>query len=396
MDDFSSFYSAFVYPSKIVSVCKMRHFFRQLEEYITLSLSFLINLIFYRRKDLAFSDVRRIVVIKLDHIGDVILSIPTIANLRFHFPRASITMVVNSSSEPIVRYIPHTDEVICYNARFFDRSTSVKMFDFARGIRFAREMKRRNFDLVVDLRGSFASLFFALMTKSTYRIDRGTYLVQRKLGRASIKSEHEAEVNLNILAGAGIPTPNRELSLHLTQEDLNSADDLLRECEDLDSDSPVIVIHPGSPTSLKRWPADRYARLANQLSQGYNARIVLVGGKGEKQIVRSIFSLMNGHAIDLSGRTTLGQLAAVLQKADLFIGNDSGPMHLASASGTKVIGLFGPTSPERFAPYGKRYTALRMENDCPPCMNNKCKLSGYRCIDRISVDDVMQLVRKMI
>jgi len=385
-----------------------RRFF---EEYITLVLSFLVSLVLYRREGLASADIRRIVIIKLDHIGDVILSIPAVANLRAHFPRAHIAMVVNSSSEPIARYILHVDEVLCYNARFFDRSGSSRMFDFARGARFAREMRRREFDLIVDLRGSFASLFFALIAKSKYRIDRGTYLVQRKLGRISSAWEHEAEVNLDILARAGVPTRSREISLHLTQEDLDSADSLLRggpilvgKCSKPDSHSPIIVIHPGAPVLLKRWPAERYARLTCRLLQEYNAQIILVGGKGEEWIARSVASATTGRdacptnrqIIDLSGRTTLGQLAAVLRKADLFIGNDSGPMHLAAACGTKVIGLFGPTSPQRFGPYGDNCAVLRMERDCPPCMRDECKLPGYRCIDRISVDGVMEVVRQSL
>ncbi len=375
---------------------KIRQLTRVFEEYTALALSFLVNLVFYRRKDLASASIRRIAVIKLDHIGDVILSIPALANLRAHFPLAHIVMAVNSSSESIARRIRYVDEVLCYDAHFFDRSGSRKMFDLARGMRFARDMKKRDFDLIVELRGSFASVFFALIGKSRYRIDRGTYLIMRKLGRIPSSSEHEAEVNLDMLARAGLLTLSREMSLDLTQADLDSADSLLREYDKSPPFSPIIVIHPGSPAHLKRWPAERYALLAHQLLEKYNARIVLIGGKGEEQIAQSIASAINGQAIDLSGRTTLGQLTAVLQKAELFIGNDSGPMHLASACGTKVIGLFGPTSPQRFGPYGDHCAALRMESDCPPCMRDKCKRQGYRCIDRISVDDVMTVIGQMM
>jgi len=370
---------------------KLQYFVRKFEEYFTLILSFLVSFIFYRRKDLASGDIRRIVIIKLDHIGDIILSMPAAANLRAHFPRAHITMVVNSASEAIAGYIPYVDEILCYDARFFDRSGRSGMFDFARGIRFARDMRNRNFDLIVDLRGSFASLFFALIAGSRYRIDRGTYLVQRKLGKTSIASEHEAEVNLDILNRAGLSTRIREISMNLSNADLDSADLLLRRAI-----YPTVVIHTGAPTMLKCWSIEKCAQLADRLSREYNARIVFVGGKGERQSAKSVMSLMNGEAVNLSGRTTLGQLAAVLQRADLFVGHDSGPMHIAAACGTKVIGLFGPTSPERFGPYGDRCCALRMETDCPPCMKDECKNPGYRCIDRISVDDVMEAVKEMM
>jgi ADP-heptose:LPS heptosyltransferase len=90
---------------------------------------------------------------------------------------------------------------------------------------------------------------------------------------------------------------------------------------------------------------------------------------------------------------TLAELANLLKHANLFIGNDSGPMHIASACGIKVIGLYGPTNPERFGPYGHNCIALRMEDKCPPCAQDKCKFKDYRCIDRISVDDVMEAIK---
>ncbi|MFC1714591.1 glycosyltransferase family 9 protein [Candidatus Poribacteria bacterium] len=374
---------------------KVQQLSRSLEEYTTLIFSSLVNLAFYRRKDLASAEIRRIAVIKLDHIGDVILSIPAVANLRAHFPQAYIAMVVKSSSESVARYIPYVDKILCYDARYFDRSRGGKMLDLSRGMRFARDMRNREFDLIVDLRGSFASLLFAMIAKSEHRVDRGTYLIQRKSGKISPSSEHEAEVNLDILARAGVPIRLREMFLELEKADLDSVESLLRGDGELGLRSPVVVIHPGGPASLKRWSAERYAQLACELMREYSVRIVLVGGKGEKQIARSIVSQMNKQAIDLSGRTTLGQLAAVFRKANLFIGNDSGPMHLAAACGTKVIGLFGPTSPQRFRPYGDNCIALRMETDCPPCMREECKISEYRCIDTISVDDVMDTVRQM-
>ena len=141
---------------------KITQLSRTLEEYITLVSSSFINSIFYRKRCQAEADIRRIVVIKLDHMGDVILSIPVVANLKAGFPEAKITMVVNSSSRSIANYIPHVDDIIYYDARFFDRSGNKKMFDVAGALRFAGDIKKRDFDLIVDLRGSYASLLAAV------------------------------------------------------------------------------------------------------------------------------------------------------------------------------------------------------------------------------------------
>ena len=374
-------------------------FLRILEEYITLVLSFIIGLFYHNQVSTA--DIKRIVVIKLDHIGDVILSIPAIINLGEYFPNAHITVVVNPVSEKIAKLIPHVDEVICYNARFFDRTDEAKALDIAKGLRFAKDMKNRNFNLIFDLRGSFASLLFALIAKSKYRFDRGTYLIRRRLNHSEIPNpknkakrkgdqwtlQHEAEISLDILAKAGITVKTKKTSL-----DLNRMSDITSKYN-----SASIVIHPGGPMLLKRWSADRYVVLIRQLLQRYNSRIALIGGKDESELVNSIVSAVDDDRIlDLSGKMTLMQLAYFLNKADLFIGNDSGPMHIASASGTKVIGLFGPTDPERFGPYGDNCIALRMEDKCQPCSKDRCKFKDYRCVDRISVEDVISVVSEII
>ena len=366
--------------------------FKKLEEYITLTLSFFIGIVFYPKKRLNLSKIHRIAVIKLDHIGDLILSIPAMACLRGNFPESHITIVVNPSSEPLARLIPYIDEVLCYNARFFDRTGKSKMFDIFSGIRFARDMRMGDYDLIIDLRGSFASLFYAFVGNAEYRLDRGTYLVYRKLSKINPDSEHEAQVNLDILKNAGLKTEYQKLWLNVSQNDIEKANLLLKCQNELDY---TIAIHPGGPSPLKRWSPAKYVELINKLQQEYKAKIVFIGGRGEESIVKNIMRSINGQAIDLSGQTNLSQLVAILQKVQLFIGNDSGPMHIASACGTKVIGLFGPTSPERFSPYGDQCIALRMEKDCPPCMRENCKRQNYRCIDKISVEDVINVIKRV-
>ena len=371
---------------------KLKQLVRSFEEYSSLLLSFIVNLLIYQRKYLDAAKIRKIIIFRLDHLGDVLLSIPAIANIRKSFPLAHITMVVNASSEPLARLIPYVDDIVCYNARFFDRSDSVKILDIGHVIRFLNGMKKK-YDLIFDLRGSFISILFAIVSKSKYRFDRGTYLINRKL--KSKPEEHEAEINLGIVARSGISIESKEISLNLGQNDSGFADALLYEFGA--SNLRVIVIHPGSPTILKRWSEERYASLIIQLLLEYPSRVLIIGGKSEKEIAEHIISKVNDqNVIDLTGQMDICQLAAVLKKSDLFIGNDSGPMHLAASCGTKVIGLFGPTNHKRFGPYGSNCITLRKEPDCSPCAKESCKFSNYKCIDQISVDHVMAIARQML
>jgi heptosyltransferase-2 len=383
---------------------RIKRFLRSLEEYSTLVFSFIITSIFYRNSNLAYAKVKKIAIIKLDQIGDVILSIPAIANIRERFPDALITMVVNPLSEPIAKLFPYIDEVLCYNARFFDRSGNAKILDIPKGIRFAVNMRKRNFDLIVDLRGSWASLFFATISKSKYRIDRGSYLVKRKLNRSkaeldiakssfavrqrgdSYTLKHEAEIALDIISKAGIDIVTKKAILKEAKSTYTQS-----------NYSPNIIIHPGGPMLQKRWSTENYVELINQILRNFQSHVFIIGGKDESELVKLIVSNVNNERVDdLSGKLSLTELVGTLKKADLFIGNDSGPMHIASACGIKVIGLFGPTDPERFGPYGENCIALRMEENCPPCSHGKCKFSDYRCIDQISVERVINTVNEIL
>lgn len=358
---------------------------RTIEEYAYLFLSLLINLVFFRGKNIANEKIRNILVVKLDHIGDLILSIPSIANLKANFPKSHITLAVNPLCSDIAKLIPYVDDIVCYNARFFDRSGKKKKFDFASGMHFIRSMKRRNYDLIFELRGSFVSLIFALFSKSKYRLDRATYLFYRKLSKKKIR--HEAEIALNILKNAGIPISTTDYFLRIPE---GAIDKFLEE-------GLYVVIHPGGPMSLKRWSMENYIYIIRFLLDKYHARIFLVGGKAENNLNQSIISLINDRrVIDLSGKITLSQLAVIMSKASLFIGNDSGPMHIASACGANVIGLFGPTDPERFGPYGGKCITLRKETKCSPCAKGICKIPNYRCIDKISVGDVIRLIEQVL
>ncbi|MGB9594952.1 MAG: glycosyltransferase family 9 protein [Candidatus Poribacteria bacterium] len=396
----------------------VKNFLRTIEEYTTLILSYIVGQICYRNRKINYPDINRIAIIKLDHLGDVILSTPAIANIREYFQNAHITLVVNSLSKAIAEIIPYVDEILLYNARFFDRSGDARAFNILKGVKFAVNMRHQKFDLIIDFRGSIATILYAIISNSKYRLDRGTYLVKKKFRknkspliplsqRRNVEKSllqkrqgiykgdewtdlHEANVCLNILAEAGIPVKIKKTSI--------DPKCILQNFDNNGSDTNIkIVIHAGAPMLLKRWSSQKYVDLIKMLLQDYPAKIFLIGGKDEYELSNKILTAIDDeHIINLAGKLTLSELACLLKKSHLFIGNDSGPMHIASACGTKVIGLYGPTDPERFGPYGSNCVALRMEDRCPPCAKDKCKFKDYRCIDQISVEDVMNVVKNLV
>lgn len=390
-------------------------FMRTLTESSIILTSFLVNRLFYRKMLPPPSDIKKILVVKLDHIGDVLLSTPVIINLRLHYPYAHIAMLVGSWSKQAIERNPYIDEILCYDSPFFRRSGRGSTLKDV--MQILRRLKSEWYDLIVELRGDFLTLILAMLRGGRYRLDRSTQRVLKKLGNPPcpplikggevglegepVHPEHEVEINLDVLKAAGIPITSRQIFFNIPSESQTWAKDFLSELG-IDASKPIVAIHPGSPVPLKRWPAKRFAKLADILIKR-KMQILFLGVSAEKGLVKEIQAQMHHNSVNIAGRTNLQQLGAVLQNCQLFIGNDSGPMHIAAAVGTRVIGLFGPSSPQRFGPFGDNCTAIRKpphppvkggkSPDCQPCMKEKCRFGEEGCIVEISVEDVINVIR---
>ena len=179
----------------------------------------------------------------------------------------------------------------------------------------------------------------------------------------------------------------------MTVEDQKWASNFLIDHQ-IDKGRPLIAIHPGSPIPLKRWAPERYAELADWLIARKRAKILFVGVKDEIPIITEIQRLMRAESINIAGKTTLTQLASILHTCNVFIGNDSGPMHLAAAVGTQTIGLYGPGDPTRFGPVGTKCQTIQRKTDCPPCRGTTCRFGKDGCMSKIQVADVMQTLEE--
>ena len=363
--------------------------FRTVIESMTLIFSAVVQRVAYHRPvPLAFNP-QRILVIKLDHLGDVLLATPVFSNLRRAFPEAEIDALVGEWGSVALRHHPDVDSIIQYNARFFCRVGRPSRL--GESIRLFRKLYRREYNLLVELRGDWLTAGFALFGAAPYRLSRASLQLARKFGFDRFISNHERERNLNVLQSAHISTPLKETTFYSDPGARTWVDNLLDRLE-IDASRPLIAIHPGSPIALKRWRSERFAAVADWLIAQQSSQILLVGVQTENRVIASIQKQMSGESISVAGQTTLSQLAEILRRCDLFIGNDSGPMHLAAAVGTRTIGLYGPTDPERFGPVGSHSQTIRRKPDCPPCMGNSCKFGGEGCMKEIEVADVIQLL----
>ena len=360
--------------------------FQNATEILTLIASAAVQWLFYRKrlpKDFA---PERILVIKLDHIGDVLLATPVFSNLRRAYPNAELHALTGAWSRVVLEKHPDVNNVVEYNSPAFCRTgqpTSLR-----ETFKLYRQLRRQKYGLIVELRSDWRTVWFAFLRLTPKRLSRAALQVANKLGFAQFSGTHETTRNLDVLRQAGIPTSVETAIFSVTTEDKKWASDFLATYQ-IDRQHPLIAIHPGSPIALKRWLPERYAELADWLIAQKRAQILFVGVKDEIPITTEIQARMRGESINIAGKTTLTQLASILHTCNVFIGNDSGPMHLAAAVGTQTIGLYGPGDPTRFGPAGAKCQTIQRKSDCP-CLGTVCRYGKSGCMSEIQVADVIQ------
>lgn len=327
----------------------------------------------------------RILVIKLRYFGDVLLSTPVLTRLREGFPKAHLTMLVNDGTEGVVRGHPAVDEVLVVERR-----------SLACDWRLLRELRCRRFDLVIDLTDGDRSAILAMLSGAPVRLGynsearwRGrlyTRIIEGDRYRMHTVLYHLAATEALGLTGH-IPPP----TLAVDPEARSTAKRLLREAE-VDPHRPLVCLHPGARWWFKSWPAERFAALADLIQQETRAQTVFLGSNEERGVVSQIATAMKTLHRNLVGRTRLQEVAAVLECASLVVSNDNGPMHMAAALRVPVIGLFGPTDPAVWGPWGEGHRAFYKGLDCSACFHPDCFRCEQNCMRLIMLDEVWQAV----
>ena len=288
-------------------------------------------------------DARSILVVRLDHLGDGILSSPVLSNLHAAYPNARIDVLCARWNRAAFVTNPHVSRILELNPSTFRRPGEV--FDRAGRFWQATAALRDSYQIVVTLRGTWLTLLAA----GGFWIDRGASRVESRL-RGGAVGRHETDINLSLLESAGIPTPVRIPEYAVPAECAAEVDDLFERLG-VPTERALIACHVGSPVVRKRWPAPRFATLIERLAQ-QGAHVLLVGSVADEPFVEEVQSICHATTTSLVGRASLPQLAAVLRRCACFVGNDSAPMHLAASVGIPTVGLFFASDPERFGPRG--------------------------------------------
>ncbi len=348
-------------------------------------------------------DGSKILVLRLSAVGDVIRTLPAVKALKEYNPTSSITWIVEEPSKGLLESQPEIDEVILFpRRRWAEGIRSAKKIKRTLGEmgRFLKTLRRKEFDVVLDFHGILKSGLLSFFSGASKRVgfDRkstkeGNFLFSNVKVTLSEKRISRYLKNFELLKGIGLEVKDFKPKLHIPEEDRRYVDSYFGNLS-LSSKRPWIAIHPGTSqkTAYKRWMPQSYAQLANRLVRELKATVIFTWGPGELKWVESIQRMMK-EASHLAPRTeTLTQLGEVLRRCDLYIGGDTGPLHMASLLGIPVVGIYGPTDPIVNEPFG-RYVMVRKDVGCNPCRNRSCE--SLSCLKSLSVEDVFRATQEI-
>ena len=338
----------------------------------------------------------KILIIRLSSLGDIILTTPVLDALKENFKNSEIYFLTKRKYQGLFESDPRVSSVIYFEPGGKDKGLS-GLF------RLTRRLNQEKFDLVVDLHSNLRSYFIRHLVKARKKIWYHKRLIPRLLmvyfKKWKVKPVSTVDCYLKGLGKIGLRIYNRIPKLYSKNEERLWADNYLLE-SGVKKDEVLIGIAPGAKWETKRWDKDKFSFLAKSLSQELSSKFLLVGDKNDQMIIEDIKACVGEGSVIQAIDIPLNRLVALVERCELFISNDSGPIHLASASGVPTIGIFGPTHPGLgFSPKGLGDKIFWAGVECSPCSlhgEKECVKESRFCMDQLKPEDIIREAKKMI
>lgn len=325
-------------------------------------------------------EAKKILVIQLRRIGDVLLTTPIVEILRKVFPESTIDFLVEKPGAVILDGNPFLSNILVY--------------DKQHPVSWILKIRKKKYDLVLDFLANPRTAWITFFSKASYRVGFShpgrsfAYNIKVKPDR---NAKYAVDFKKDLLKAIDINDTAVNMHINIPEPDRAYVDDFLKK-QAINS-RIIIGISSTSRRQARIWRKDYFAGICDRLIQDYNAFIVLLWGPGEKEKVREVASLMKNEAF-IPPETDLKQLVALIEKCSLIITNDNGPMHLAIAAGTPVIAIFGPTVAECLIPPQTVHIGLSSDVSCIRCEKNQC--GSMECMDSLTVDEVYGVIKKKL
>ncbi len=351
------------------------------------------HLFFYKKirafslKEIVFDKtaVEKILIIKLRGIGDVVLSTIVLDNLKEEFPNAKIDYLVEAPSLPGLIDLPQINNLL-----LFDRKSFIKRAKIIYSIR------KNKYDLILDFFTNPSTAIMTFLSGTKFRVGfpyRGRTYAYNLFGPIDREKYHAAELHLETLKLLGIQTGKKQLHFSINAKTLYFAEKYFME--NFSSSDFVVGICPTGGWHSKKCDAEKFAEIGEAIIQKYDAKILILWGKSDKEDALKIHTLMQKKSF-LAPDTTIQELAAMISRCKLLIANDSGPMHISTAIGTPVLSLHGPTNPLLQGPYGEKHEWIQLSSlDCIECNLLDCP-RNHECFMMLPVSEILNKVDKLI
>ncbi len=347
-------------------------------------------------------EIKRILIIQLSRIGDVVFSLPTLSALKKMYPDSEIAWLVDDRCAEILVDNPLINDIIVFPRFEIKKMLQEKQYkDLLNTLsKFIKLLRKKKYDLTIDLHGLFKSGLMSLISRSRERVGSSStngmrelsWLVSKQINPVN-ETDHCVDRHLAVVKHLGGDVSEKRFVINTSEEDKVSVLNILKD-NSISVNEKIVIIHAGGGWTSRRWLPERFAELSDKLVENDKFKTIFVGGqvggRDENNLVENILLKTKNKTLSLAHKLTLKQYVALLKISTLFVGNEAGPMHLATAVGLPVVAIIGPTNPARTGPYGNKKIVVRKQVDCAPCRERECKTRI--CIDNITVQDVLEAI----
>jgi heptosyltransferase-2 len=330
----------------------------------------------------------KILIRGVNWIGDAVMTMPAIMALRKAYPESKISMLVKPSVSPIFEKDPNIDDIVLYEERFSGI--------FGK-LRLAMKLRRGHFSNAILLQNAFDAALITFLAGIPERIGysrdgRGFLLTKPIPFDGDDRKAHHIDYYLNLLKAADIKADYSNPWIYLSIDERLAARDKLSSLK-----RPILGINPGATYgSSKRWFPERFAQVANWFIKETDGSVAIFGGRNEVDIAEEIDKHIDENKIFLAGMTSLRELIPLISECDVFVTNDSGPMHIAYAVGTPIVAIFGSTDPGLTGPVGDNNIVVKTDLSCSPCFERTCKDNDMRCMYTVTSEEAYFGVKELL
>jgi lipopolysaccharide heptosyltransferase II len=350
----------------------------------------------------AWHAARRVLLVRLDNLGDLLMTTPAIAAVRAWLPDAHITLLTSPSGALLGPHLPEVDEVVAWHAPWVKNDAAISP---TADLQRIAELAEGSHD---------AAIIFTVCTQSALPAALLTWLAGIPLRLAHCRenaysllsdwvpepdtdlatARHEVQRQLDLVATVGFTSVDDRLRFALRAEDVRSVGAALRNAG-IDPDRPLVVVHPGASAESRRWPAERFGAAAREVAQSSGAAIVFTGSAAEASFIERAQAELDEPTASLAGSLSLGELGALIARAAVLLANNTGPVHLAAALGTPVVDLYALTNPQH-TPWRVRSRVLSHDVPCRNCLKSICPMGHHDCLRLVGADAAARAVLELM